>query len=178
MSSEAGERPDTETLLGRIRDVIANARPMPLSASVMVNREELLELVDEAIQRLPEELRQARWLLREREEFLAKVEREGEDILDAARQRAERMVQRTEIVREARATARRILDEAEEQARRLRHEAEDYCDQKLAAFEIVLERTARTVAAGREKLRAVPLASQSDAGGEDEMAGFFDQDET
>ena len=67
----------------------------------------MLELLDEACHRLPEETRQARWLLKERDEFLAKMQREGEDILQAARLQAERMVQRTEIVREAQATARR-----------------------------------------------------------------------
>ena len=54
---------------------------MPLSASVMINHDEVLDLLDEAIDRLPEELRAARWLLKEREEFLAKVQREADDIL-------------------------------------------------------------------------------------------------
>jgi cell division septum initiation protein DivIVA len=132
---------DVEAILHQLLDVIGNARPMPLSASVMINRDEVLEIVDAALQRLPEELRAARWLLREREEFLAKVQREGDDILDASRARAERMVQRTEVVRAAQHTARRLMEEAETEARRLRHEAEDYCDHKLAQFEIILDRT-------------------------------------
>ncbi len=70
---------------------------------------------------------------------------------------AERMVQRTEIVRQANHVAQRILDDANEEARRLRHEAEDYADQKLASFEIVLDRTMKTVQAGREKLQVSPL---------------------
>src|SRR5207244_5967446 len=98
VGKEHGDRPDPETLQRRVHEVVGNARPMPLSASVMVNKDELLELLDEAINRLPEELRQARWLLKERDEYLAKVQREGDDILEAARARAERMVQRTEIV--------------------------------------------------------------------------------
>jgi cell division septum initiation protein DivIVA len=143
---------DVETILHQLLDVIGNARPMPLSASVMVNRDEVLEIIEAALARLPEELRSARWLLREREEFLAKVQREGDDILDAARARAERMVQRTEVVRAAQHTARRLVEEAEAEARRLRHEAEDYCDHKLAQFEIVLDRTIKTVQAGRARL--------------------------
>src|SRR5256885_4370008 len=114
---------DVETILHRVADLVGNARPMPLSASVMINRDEVLELVEEALSRLPEELRAARWLLREREEFLAKVQREGDDILDAARVRVERMVQRTEVVRSAEHKARQVLEEAETEARRLRHEA-------------------------------------------------------
>src|SRR5436189_657097 len=140
------DQPDAETLLRRVVEVISNAKSLPLSTSVRIEKDEVLELLEDAIDRLPEELRQARWLLKEREEFLEKVQREGDDILEAARARAERMVQRTEIVRSAQATARRTIEDAQDEARRLRHEAEDYCDQKLAAFEIVLERTSKTVA--------------------------------
>jgi vacuolar-type H+-ATPase subunit H len=119
-------------------------------------------------------------MLKEREEFLAKVAREGDDILEAARVRAERMVERQEIVREARHTAQRLMDEAREEARRLRMEAEDYCDQKLAAFEIVLERTLKTARAGREKLSVTPSpADRQDVALTDEAElsdAFFDQD--
>lgn len=174
---------DVEDLIRRLGDAIAAARPMPLSASVMVNRDDLLELVDAALDRLPEELRQARWLLREREEFLAKVRREGNDILEAARTRAEHMVQRTEVVRSSQHEARRIMDEAEAEARRLRHEAEDFCDQRLAQFEVVLDRVAKTVQAGRSRLQALaPAKEENEYPGDSQLLGsprevFFDEDE-
>jgi cell division septum initiation protein DivIVA len=177
------EQPDAETLLRRVVDIIANAKSLPLSTSVRVEKDEVLELLQDAIDRFPEELRQARWLLKEREEFLEKVQREGDDILEAARVRSERMVQRTEIVREAQHTAQRTVDDARDESRRLRHEAEDYCDQKLAAFEIVLDRTMKTVLAGREKLRAAPVpvgdgraVGLNEAGDDALDDGFFDQD--
>jgi cell division septum initiation protein DivIVA len=178
----ASDQPSTEVLLRRVIELIENAKPIPLSATVRLeNKDEVVELLTEAIDRLPDELRQARWLLKEREEFLAKVQHEGDDILDAARARAERMVQKTEIVRQATFTARRTVDEAQEEARRLRHEAEDYCDQKLAAFEIILERTIRTVQGGREKLQAAPKPQSGGAYGLSKEAeaddGFFDQDQ-
>jgi cell division septum initiation protein DivIVA len=168
---------DVETLLHRVADLVGNARPMPLSASVMINRDEVLELVEEALSRLPEELRAARWLLREREEFLAKVQREGDDILDAARVRSERMVQRTEVVRNAQHTARQVIDDAEAEARRLKHEAEDFCDQKLAQFEIVLDRTIRTVQAGRSRLQASLPEEEDDRSANAGEPEFFDQDD-
>ncbi|HZQ29424.1 MAG TPA: hypothetical protein VFA94_17135 [Acidimicrobiales bacterium] len=185
---ETGDQPDAETLLRRVSEIINNTRSLPLSSSVKLdNKEEVLELLGEALDRLPEELRQARWLLKERNEFLAKNQRDADEILEAARVRAERMVQRTEIVREAQHTAKRTVEEAREEALRLRHEAEDYCDQKLAAFEIVLERTLKTVQAGRDKLRVTPLP-RPDVGLEDSALPepgpaasaaedvFFDQD--
>lgn len=155
--TEGAGAPDTESLLRRVVEIIEGTRTLPLSSSVKLdNKDEVLELLEEACQRLPEETRQARWLLKEREEFLSKMRREGEDLVLAARLQAERMVQRTEIVREAQQTARRIIEDARDEARRLRLEAEDYCDQKLAAFEVVLDRTLKTVAAGREKLAVTP----------------------
>lgn len=149
--------PDTDALLRRVIEIIQGTRTLPLSSSVKLdNKEEVLGLLDEARDHLPEETRRARWLLKERDEFVAKMQREGDDILRAARLQAERMVQRTEIVREAQTTARRLVEEGRDEARRLRLEAEDYCDQKLAAFEVVLDRTIKTVAAGREKLSMTP----------------------
>ncbi len=173
------QHPESEALLRRVSEMIAGARPMPLSSSVMINKEEVLELLDEALERLPDELRAARWLLKEREEFLAKTRRDADDILDAARARAERMVQRTEVVKAAELRARQTVDAAEDEARRLRLECEDYCDQKLASFEIVLERTMKMVQAGREKLQAtIPPDpdEQLEPGAAEASSAFFDQD--
>ncbi len=169
---------DSETLLRRTIDIIATARTMPLSNSPMVNRDEIIELLEEALNRLPDELRQARWMLRERDEFVAKTRREADDIVEASRAQAERMVQRTEVVRAAEMRARQIVDAAESESRRMRNEVEDFCDQRLASFEIILDKVARTVAVGRERLnlgsrRNEPVIEpeQPGVGG-----GFFDYD--
>jgi hypothetical protein len=172
-----GQPVDAEELLRRVSDLVAAARPMPLSASAMINKEEVLELLEEAIERLPDELREARWLRKERDEYLAKMRADGDEILDAARARAERMVQRTEVVKAAEHRARRIIEGAEAEARRLRLECEDFCDQKLAGFEIVLERTLKMVASGRERLQATNLARpEVEAEVEAVDEAFFDQD--
>lgn len=174
-----GPGSEVEQMLGRLHDLVASARPMPLSTSVMVNRDEVLDLLDETVARLPDELRAARWLLKEREEYLAKVKREGEEILDAARTRAERMVQRTEVVKASEARARRIVEAANEEAGRLRNEVEDFCDQKLGSFEIVLERTMKLVASGRQKLQGALEAAEDAADPQEPDPGgpaVFDQD--
>ena len=177
------EAHDTEVLLRRVLDLVNSAPKMPLSSTVRLEKDEIVEMLEEAIARLPEEMRQARWLLKERQEYLAKVQREGDEILSAARERAERIVQRTELVREAQRVASRTLEEANDEARRLKHEAEDYVDQKLASFEIVLERIMKTVVQGRQKLRVAPLPETSEG---DQIAAnaepdtgevFFDQDQ-
>ena len=177
------EAHDTEVLLRRVLDLVNSAPKMPLSSTVRLEKDEIVEMLEEAIARLPEEMRQARWLLKERQEYLAKVQREGDEILNAARERAERIVQRTELVREAQRVAARTREEADDEARRLKHEAEDYVDQKLASFEIVLERIMKTVVQGRQKLRVAPLPEATEG---DQIAAnaepdtgevFFDQDQ-
>ncbi len=191
----AGEEQDAETLVREALDMVLTAKAMPLSASVLISREEVADVLQGALDRMPDEIRQARWLLKEREEFIAEKNREADALLEEVRVQAERMVQRTEIVRQANHVAQRVLDDANEEARRLRHEAEDYADQKLASFEIVLDRTMKTVQAGREKLRVTPLPPvEIGEGGDTSLAspaeldleglapddpeGFFDQDLT
>ncbi len=170
---------DPETLLIRLRDLVDEARQMPLSASVMINREEFAELIDAILEALPAELRDARWLLRDRDEVKARAEREAAQILEAAKVQAGRMVERTEVVREAQAVATRILDEATDDANRLQNEAEDYIDQKLAAFEVVLQRTISTVQSGRDRLSVHTTSPQLDETDAAEAeSDFFDQDLT
>jgi hypothetical protein len=167
-------RPDVEVLLHRVLELVDAARPIPLSASAKINnKEEVVDLLQEAIEALPDELRDARWLRKQREEYLAKMRADGDELVEAARARVERMVQRTEVVKAAETRARHIVERADAEARRLRLECEDYCDQRLAAFEIVLERTLSWVSAGREKLQAtnVPMPPLDEL--ENENA-FFD----
>jgi F0F1-type ATP synthase membrane subunit b/b' len=171
---------DAETLLRRAVDIIANAPTMPLSSSPRIDRDEIIELLHEALARLPEELRQARWMLKERQDFVNKTRREANEMLEAARVQAERMVQRTEVVRAAEQRARHVVDTAENDARRLKLETEDFLDQRLASFEILLDKLGKTVAAGRQKLSIgsaadAPLPVDTDDQ-DDPTKGFFDQD--
>ena len=163
--------PEAQEILERVIAIIDSAPGMPMSASVRVNRDEVLELLDDAVSRLPDELRSARWLLKEREDFLARTRREGEDLIEDARSRVAQMVQRTEVVKAAEQRARRIVEDAEAASRRMRRETEDYCDQKLASFENVLARVAKSVAAGRDKLAAPRIEEAELADLEDPPTG-------
>jgi len=173
---------DIEGLLRQAFDLVDHAKAMPLSSSVMVSREELSGLILDALDRIPEEIRQARWVLKEREEMAARQQREADLLMDEVRTQAERMVSRTEVVRQARIEAQRVIDAADDEARRLRMEADDYCDQKLAGMEIALDRILRTVQEGRQRLapsidaqfeEVVDAAQIGDNSSDD---GFFDQD--
>lgn len=168
---------DAETLLRRSIDIISTAPTMPLSSSPRIDRDEIIDLLEEALQRLPDELRQARWMLKERQEFVAKTRREADELLEAARVRAERMVQRTEVVRAAEQRARQVMETAETDSRRLQHETEDFLDQRLGSFEILLDKLSKTVSAGRQRLSIGGVQSEPvDVDEEDPTKGFFDQD--
>jgi cell division septum initiation protein DivIVA len=168
---------DAETLVRRCIDIIVNAPKMPLSSSPRIDGDEIIELLQDALERLPDELRQARWMLKERQEFVAKTRREAEEILEAARVRAERMVQRTEVVRAAEQRARQVMEASEADSRRLRHETEDFLDQRLGSFEILLDKLQKTVAAGRQRLSiGAPVPQSGEHELEDPTKGFFDQD--
>jgi len=156
--------PETESILRRVIEIIDTSPGMPMSASVRVNKEEVLEMLDDAVSRLPDELRSARWLLKEREEFIARSRRDGDELIADAKSRVAHMVQRTEVAKAADLRAAQIIEEAEASARRMRRETEDYCDQKLASFENVLARIQKTVAAGRSRLSA-PTIEEAELGG-------------
>ena len=162
-AAPAGSPAGVADLVAELRYVIESARALPLSASSAINKEEVLILIDDIQGSLPDELRSARWLLKEREEFRAKMKREGDEIVALARNRAEQMVQRTQVVKAAEARARKVIEQAEQESRRLRLEAEDYCDQKLGSFENVLQRTLQQVGAGRAKLQGNLLDELSEA---------------
>ncbi len=142
----------SEAMLHDVLYILHNAHQAMFSSYVKIDRDELTELIEEAIDALPKELAEARNMIEERESFLAQREREAQEILDDVRAQAERMVQRSEIVREARRSAQRIVDEANSEANSMRRAVDEYCDKRLAAFEISLDRILRSVREGREKI--------------------------
>ena len=96
-SSTAPYVAEVEDMLRQAGELVAAGRPLPLSASVMINRDEVLELIEGSIERLPDELKADRWLLKERDEYLAKVQREGEAMIADAQARVAQMVRRSEV---------------------------------------------------------------------------------
>jgi hypothetical protein len=177
------EMGDTESILEEVIDTIASAPNVPLSSTPRIDRDHIVAILQDALSCLPEEIRQARWMLKERAEFMAKTQREADEIIEAARVQAERMVQRTEVVRAAESRARQILEAADADSRRLKNETEDFLDRRLASFEILLDRLSRTVAQGRERLNVVGIGSpeaveEAEVERDPTGATFFNQDDT
>jgi len=170
---------DAEALLHEAIDLVSNAKTMPLSSSVLVSRDEVLELLDAAVATLPDELKRARWMLADLDALTEQRRREADALLDEVRAEASRLVSRTEISRQARTHAERVVADAEERGRSIIHEAEDFCDQRLAQMEIVLDRLAKTVQSGRARLRPrIEPEEREGEGDSSDEAAFFDQDTT
>lgn len=153
MSDQHGVPVDVEAKLHQLERLIAEAKAVPLSASVMVNRAEVDGLLADLRDALPGELKEARWVIKERDEILERAENDAQRMLDDARAERDRLVTQTEVMRTADREANRVVEEAREHARQIRLEAEDYVDAKLANFEVVLQKTLGAVERGRQKLR-------------------------
>src|ERR1700749_2206219 len=103
-------------------------------------------------QRIPEEIKQARWIVKERQEMLAEAKREQDRLLQEAREQAVREASQTEIVKLAERQAQEIIDEARRQARETRLGVEDWADGILATLENTLDKFLTAVRGGRERL--------------------------
>ena len=144
---------DVAGLLDTLERIAADARSMPLSSSVMVNRAELIALVRQLREVMPEELSRARYVVRDHDLILENARDDAAAILAEARAEHERLVSEQHVVRAAHEESERIVDAAHGTARQMRLEAEDYVDAKLANFEVVLHKTLTAVERGRERLR-------------------------
>jgi cell division septum initiation protein DivIVA len=146
-------RPEGLTgVLDALEQVIGQARAMPMSSSVLVNRAEVVDLLAQARAILPGQLARADEVLADADTVLARGQREAEEVVAAARERAAELVGEEEVVRAAHRRAEEILAEAERTAAGLRRDADDYCDRRLADFEIDLGKVLAQVQAGRAKL--------------------------
>lgn len=141
-----------QAVLDSLTRTVQQARPLPLSASCVVHRTELLDLLAELGSGLPRAFALAQSVLDEREAIVEAGRREAASILEGARAERTELLRGTEVQQAAHAEAARTLAEADEQARARRHEAEQYVDAQLATFEVVLTRTLETVDRGRREL--------------------------
>jgi hypothetical protein len=132
--------------------VVEEARGVPLSASCVVHRGEMLEILEGARENLPVDLFTAENLIAEKERIIEEGRNSAEAMIATAREDVARMIEQTSIVQAARDEAQRILDEARDVAEDERREVEAYIDGRLATLEVILNKTMDAVARGRERL--------------------------
>ena len=143
---------DVLVLIDKLDDLVHNAKAVPLTDQVRIDREEIYEILDQMRATIPEEIKQARWIVKERQEMLAEAKRECDRILGEAREQAAREASQTEIVKLAERQAQEIIDESRRQARETRLEMEDWADSILSTLEVNLGKFLSAVQRGREQL--------------------------
>ncbi|MFI2673422.1 cell division initiation protein [Streptomyces albidoflavus] len=143
---------DVQKKLDEIVDTVGSARSMPMSASCVINRAELLALLEEVRDALPGSLAQAQELIGDREQLVEQARQEAERIIQSAHAERGTLVSGTAVAQRSQDEADRILAEARAEAEEIRAQADDYVDSKLANFEVVLTKTIGSVGRGREKL--------------------------
>ena len=131
---------DVLVLIDKLDDLVHNAKAVPLTDQVRIDREEIYDILDQMRATIPEEIKQARWIVKERQEMLAEAKREQDRLLQEAREQAVREASQTEIVKLAERQAQEIIDEARRQAREMRLEMEDWADGMLATLETNLDK--------------------------------------
>jgi cell division septum initiation protein DivIVA len=143
---------DVHAKLAELRRVVEAARSMPMSASAVVNRGEVLGLIDDVASAVETAARDSARVLAERESVVDEGRKEAERIVADAQDERARIISDTDVYRVAKRQADDIVTRAQVEADELRKETDDYVDAKLANFEITLERTTEAVKRGRERL--------------------------
>jgi cell division septum initiation protein DivIVA len=143
---------DVHGKLAALRQAVEQARSMPMSASAVVNRGELLELLDDLRTEIDSALAESQHVLSDKEAAIMEGRREAEQIIEEGRRERDRLVGDTDIFRVGQRQADQLLEKARVEADELRKETDEYVDGKLANFEITLERTMEAVKRGRERL--------------------------
>ena len=143
---------DVLVLIDKLDDLVHNARAVPLTDQVRVDKEEIYDILDQMRATIPEEIKQARWIVKERQEMLAEAKREAERVVKEARERQDRLVSQEEVTKEAQRAAEEIIDEAHAREREIRLGAEDYADEILGTLEVNLSKFIAAVQRGRDRL--------------------------
>ena len=146
------DRTTAEEKLAALREMIISARSMPMSASCVINRSDVLAAIDDIIDNLPDEIAEAQSVIDARGALVSEGEGEAAKILADAREQATGLAKHTEVIRLAEVEAAKIKADAEAEAAALRREVDIFIDSRMAGFESVLHKTTSQVSTARQRL--------------------------
>ena len=149
-----GSPVDVLMIIDKLGDLVHRAKRVPLRDQVRVDREEVYEILDQMRATIPEDIKQARWIVKERKEMLAAAKREAERIVEGAGERQTQLVSQQELTRQAELAAEGIIEDARAREREIRLGAEDYADEILDTLEVNLAKFIAAIQRGRERLQA------------------------
>jgi len=143
---------DVLVLIDKLDDLVHNAKTVPMTGTVRVDQEEIYDILDQMRATIPEEIKQARWIVKERQEMLAEAKREAERVVKEARDEQTRLISQEEVVKQAERAADDIIEDARGREREIRLGAEDYADEILNTLEVNLSKFIAAVQRGRDRL--------------------------
>jgi cell division septum initiation protein DivIVA len=144
---------DLQYLIDRLETMVRAARRMPVTNKLMLDEQELVDLIDQMRTVLPEEIRYAKHVLREKEQILADAQAQSEEILRAAQKQAEILIEREGLLKQARTQADEIKRQAQEEAERVQVGADNYVRQVLADLSDNLQRQLSSIQKGLDSLK-------------------------
>lgn len=145
---------DALEIIDRIEELLDKSKRIPFTSNIMIGENGIYEMLDELRNVIPEEFRQARWIVKEREGMIEESKRQAERIIREAKERSEMLVNETDILKNASRKAEDLLSIAEAKSRTIRLEAEDYADEKLAGLEAALHKILVAIEKGREQFKS------------------------
>lgn len=140
------------TLLETLEEMLENSKTVPFSGKTIVEKEEILDIIKEIRLKLPDELKQAKWVKEERGRILVEAQKEADDIVKEAENRIISMIDEHEITRKAYEQKAQIIETANEMSREISKGTKDYADNLLEKIEVVLEDALKTIRNNRKEL--------------------------
>jgi len=140
-------------IIDRIEELLDGSRRIPFSANIVINGDEMYDLIEELRSVMPEEFKQSRWIVKERENMIEEAKKQADKIIMNSQEKADVLVGETEIMKRATRKSEEMMSAIEARARTIRLEAEDYADEKLANLEAVLHKLLNSIEKGREQFK-------------------------
>ena len=141
------------TLLETLEEMLENSKSIPFSTKGIINKEEMLDIIKEIRLKLPDELKQAKWVKEERQRILVEAQKEADDIVKEAENRIISMIDEHEITRKAYEQKAEIIETANEMSREISKGTKDYADGILQNIETALQQALETVQNNRRELK-------------------------
>ena len=152
---------NTEDIIGALYDMVQDARSMPLASDkCILERDKVLDMLDEIIAQLPAELKQARTIVESRNELVSQARREADGIIREAQEKAKELVTKEGIYQEAKKRSEELVGQTQERINQLKKAANEYMDESLRQTEEVVSNALNEVRETRMKFRAVTEAQE------------------
>ena len=141
------------TLLETLEDILENSKGLPFTNKTMIDKEELLEIIKEIRIKLPDELKQAKWVKEERQRILSEAQKEADGIVKEAENRIIAMIDEHEITKKAYDQKAQIIETANEMSREISNGTKEYADNVLQGIEVALEDALKIIQNNRKELK-------------------------